>query len=278
MTKKTDRKTNKSSETKMLSFLDPYKSKELVFTFIPVDKIRIPTIERSISDVHVKRLAESIEKIGFIEPISVIPSSKEDEVYEVINGQHRLLAAKSLGINEIPAVILPVELKDYIISLNIEKVPTLRDKAHQAYEIFTTYLEKSPELKEVELASMIEQAYYITIGIIIEKIKDEKFPGYAFERVLKKVDGFLDEDLKTSSKEREKRAQILLEAKDVLNQRYTELGFKNALYKEAIVSKAMQQIYGKRKRLIEDDFYQTFEKLIKIIPTVQVTEEDLIEE
>ncbi|MCS7151817.1 MAG: ParB/RepB/Spo0J family partition protein [Endomicrobia bacterium] len=259
-----------------LTFKDPYKNIDIIFHMVDVEKIIIPTIERSISEPHVKRLAESIEKIGFVEPITLLKST-EDDKFEVINGQHRLLAAKILGISSIPAIILPSYIKDYIISLNIEKVPTLRDKAHQAYEIFNAYLKNKPDIKETELEAMVEQAYYITIGIIIEKIKDEKFPGYAFEKVLKKVDLFLDDTLKNAKKEREKRAKVLLEAKDVLNKRYEELGFKNALYKEAIVSKAIQSIYGKHKRNLTDDFYQTFEKLIKTIPSVQVSEEDLEE-
>lgn len=257
-----------------LKFVEPYKNKEIKFDIVNVEDITIPSIERSISEPHIKRLMESIEKIGFIEPITLIP---KDDKYEVINGQHRLLAAKNLGIKQLPAIILSPELKDYIIALNIEKVPTLRDKAHQAYEIFTTYLKKQPELKETDLANMLEQGYYVTIGIVIEKLKDEKFPGYAFEKILKKVDFLLDESLKNALKEREKRAKVLLQAKDVLNKKYEELGFKNALYKEAIVSKAVQQIYGKHRRVIEDDFHQTFEKLIKTIPTVEVTEADLEE-
>lgn len=266
-------------ETKVktpLTFHDPYKNSELIFDIVDVDKITIPSIERAISEAHTKRLIESISKVGFIEPITIIPSKQKD-TYEVINGQHRLMAAKKLGIQKVPAIIIPPEMKDYIISLNIEKVPTLRDKAHQAYEIFNEYLTKNPDIKETDLEPMIEQAYYITIGIIIEKLKDETFPGYAFEKVLKKVDFFLDDIIKNTKKEREKRGKILLEAKEVLNKRYEELGFKNALYKEAIVSKAMQQIYGKHRRLIKDDFYQTFEKLINTIPNVQVSEKDLEE-
>lgn len=258
-----------------LKFVDPYKNLEIKFDIVDIDDVEIPTIERSVSEAHVRRLMESIEKIGFIEPITLI--TKENNKYEVINGQHRLLAAKNLGIKTLPAIILPQQIKDYIIALNIEKVPTLRDKAHQAYEIFTTYLKNQPDLKESELANMVEQAYYITIGVIIEKIKDEKFPGFAFEKILKKVDLFLDETLKHAAKERENRAKVLLKAKEVLNKKYEELNFKNALYKEAIVSKAVQQIYGKHRRVISDDFYQTFEKLIKVIPTVEVTEADLEE-
>ncbi|MEN3013518.1 MAG: ParB/RepB/Spo0J family partition protein [Endomicrobiia bacterium] len=260
---------------KEIKFKDPYKNFELKFAILDVEKISIPTIERSISETHVKRLMESIQKVGFIEPITVISSS--DDKYEVINGQHRLMAAKNLGIKNIPSIILPASMKDYIISLNIEKVPTLRDKAHQAYEIFNTYLKTNPDMKETELKDMLEQGYYVTIGIIIEKLKDEKFPAYAFEKVLKKVDLFIEDSLKNVKKEREKRAKILLDAKTVLNNRYEELGFKNPLYKEAIVSKAFQQIYGKHKRIISDAFYQTFEKLISTIPTVQVTDADLEE-
>jgi hypothetical protein len=53
------------------------------------------------------------------------------------------------------------------------------------------------------------------------------------------------------------------------------LGLKNALQKETIVSKAWQNIYWSRVRIIEDDFYTALEKLKQEIPNVSLTQEEL---
>lgn len=73
-----------------------------------------------------------------------------------------------------------------------------------------------------------------------------------------------------------KRANILIQAKEILNKKYEELGISNSLVKQIIISKAFQNLYGKHVRSISDDFYSLFDKLIKEIPKVNITEEDLI--
>jgi len=254
-------------------FKEPLKGYDIRLEMVNVDEIRIPEIQRSMSDRLVKQLAESINKIGFVEPIITVEG--DDGKLEVINGQHRLEAAKLVGLREIPVLVLPKDIKKHIISLNIEKAPMLRDKAHQAYVVFMMSLNENPDMIESELISLIEFAYYITIGFIIDRFKQERFPGYAFEKVLNKVDDFTGYTLKDAEKEREKRAELLLEVRDVLENRYKELGLKNALTKEQIVLKAFQQNYGKWVRNVEDDFYTVFEKIKSTIPSIFVEESDM---
>ncbi|ADC88691.1 ParB domain protein nuclease [Thermocrinis albus DSM 14484] len=259
-----------------MRFKEPYKGWELEFQLVPVEKIRIPSIQRELSDMHIKRLVESIEKVGFIEPITLVPA-QEEGYYEVINGQHRLEAAKILGIRELPAIILPSSAKNYIIALNTEKVPSLKDRAHQAYEIFMDHLKANPDTKEYELEPMVEDAYLLTIGFVVDHFKDKKFPGYAFEKILKKVDFFLNDPLSAAKEERQKRAEVLLKAKEILNRRYEELQLKNPLQKEAIVSKAFQEVYGRYVRVVGDDFYEVFDKLIEAMQRITFEEGELQE-
>lgn len=258
-----------------MKFREPIRGLELEFAIIPAEKLVIPSIQRELSDAHIKRLMESMEKVGFVEPLSVVPDGRGN--YEIINGQHRFEAGKLLGMREFPVIILPPEAKDYIIALNVEKVPSLKDRAHQAYEIFMTYLKNSPDLPEYRLEKFVEDAYLITVGFVVDRKGDKKFPGYAFEKVLKKVDLFLDRPLEEAEKERDRMAEVLLQAKEALNRRYEELGLKNALQKEAIVSKAFQSVYGKYVRSIGDDFYTVFEKLISAIQEVTFEEGELEE-
>lgn len=250
----------------MYGFIEPQNGKELFFALIPADKLIIPEIQREVSDMHVKRLADSIVKIGFIEPITVV--QVDNDCYEILNGQHRYHAGKMVNIEYFPAIIVPKELKEYILYFNIEKSPNLRDKAHQAKEIFHNYLSKNPEMNENELCNFYENAYYVTIGIAIEEMEDKYFPASAFERFLQRFDDFLDMSLREAYEERKKRAKKLHEAKNVLNQRFRELGLTNTQYKGAIVSRAMQMEYG-RKRLFEEDFYTAIEKLKENIRKVE---------
>jgi len=259
----------------MYTLKEPLKGYELKIALLPISDIRIPSIQRDLSETLIKRLMASIEKVGFVDPILVVET--QEGSYEVINGQHRLKAAELLGISEVPAIILPEEAKDYIIALNVEKAPNLKDKAHQAYEIFQKYLKESPEMEEIELETKVEEPYFITVGFITDRFGEKRFPAYAFEKVLKKVDEFLTIPLEEAERERENRANLLREVREVMEEKYQELGLTNALQKEAIITKAFQSVYGKRVRRIEDDFYTTFEKIKEAIPKVSFTEEELEE-
>jgi ParB family chromosome partitioning protein len=254
------------------SFREPLKGYEIKLEIVNVEKVRIPEIQREISDRLIKQLAESINRIGFVEPIITVEGP--DGYLEVINGQHRLEAAKLVGLRQIPTLILPREIMKHIISLNIEKAPTLRDKAHQAYSVFMMSLEENPNMREDELMSLVDFAYYITIGFIVDRFNIGRFPGYAFEKVLMKVDDFTSYTLKDAERERERRARLLMEVRDVLEERYKELGLRNALTKESLVLKAFQENYGKWVRNVTDDFYTVFEKIKMTIPKIFVEERE----
>ncbi|NPB06245.1 MAG: ParB N-terminal domain-containing protein [Aquificae bacterium] len=258
----------------MPTLKEPLKGYELRVELLPVDRIKVPSYQRELSETLVRRLMSSIEKVGFVEPILVVEG---EDGYEVVNGQHRLRAAEMLGIKELPAVILPEEARDFVIALNTEKAPNLKDKAHQAYELFTRYLAQSPETNEEELAPMVEEPYFLTVGFITDYFGDKRFPAYAFEKVLKKVDEFLPLPLEQAQQERIRRAELLREVREVLDERYRELGLTNALHKEALVTKAFQSVYGKRVRKVDDDFYGVFTKLKEALKTVSLTEEELEE-
>jgi len=63
-------------------------------------------------------------------------------------------------------------------------------------------LQEKPDMKEYELEPFINFPYYITIGFVIERVGDRKFPGSYFERILSKVDEFLDMPLSEAQVER----------------------------------------------------------------------------
>jgi len=259
---------------KVCKIKEPKKGISFELKMIPVEDLIIPEIQRTLSKILVQRLNIAIDKVGFLDPIKVV-KNEENGKYEVIDGQHRYEAAVLLGYKEIPAIVLPQEYKDYMLTFNIEKPSNLRDKAHQTYMLYKEHLEKEGnDVTEIELGDIFEVPYYVTVGIIIEEL-NPKFSGYHWEGLLKKIDNvFLNMELTNAWKERHKMAEKLNEANEILNERYYELGLNNALLKRELVQKAVQNIYGKRVRVIEDDFYTALEKIKEELKRVELIDID----
>lgn len=69
---------------------------------LALDDIEVPEGRRTINAQSVKRLAESIEKIGLRHPVTV---RRKGDAYILVAGLHRMEAFKKLGREHIPAVI-----------------------------------------------------------------------------------------------------------------------------------------------------------------------------
>jgi ParB family chromosome partitioning protein len=257
----------------LAEYNDPIKGLPLKFALIPVGDLKIPPFQRDLSELLVKRLFVSMEKLGFLHPIVVY--QEEGDGFYVIDGQHRLEAAKMLGAKELPAIVIPKELALNIMEFNTEKPPNIREKASQAYRLYREFLQKAPHTEELELAFYIEEPSYITLGFVLEEL-NKKFPAGAFELLLKKIDEFLAQPLEEAVEERRRRAQKVYEVGEKLNEVYEKLGMTNALMKTELLRKAIQKVYGKRVRKIEDDFYTALDKIKKALE--EIGEEGLSEE
>jgi len=255
----------------LASYEEPVKGIRLEFGLVPVEKLKYPPFQRDLSDLLVKRLFVSMEKLGFLHPVVVY---EEGGDLFVVDGQHRVEAAKFVGAKEIPALKIPKELALNIMEFNVEKPPNVREKSAQAYRLYKQFLEKEPSMEETELAYYVEEPSYLTLGVVLEEL-NQKFPAGAFENFLKKVDAFLDLPLSEAVVERRKRAEKLTELGEVLNEVYDKLGYSNALLKTELVRKAVQKAYGKRVRTIEDDYYTALEKVKRALG--EIAEEGLPE-
>lgn len=60
------------------------------------------------NDKKLKTLADNIKLVGVLEPVLIYP--KKDEYYMLIAGHRRLAAATMVGLESIPAIIIPSEL------------------------------------------------------------------------------------------------------------------------------------------------------------------------
>ena len=80
---------------------------------------------RSIFDENkLNELSESIKKNGIIQPIAVRKSKSSSELYEIVAGERRWLAAQKAGLHEVPIVILDLndsETLEVAIVENIQR-------------------------------------------------------------------------------------------------------------------------------------------------------------
>ncbi len=92
------------------------------FSYLPVSKVR-PAKRQPRQEVSKKELGEltrSIKEKGFIQPIVVRQVS--GGTYEIVAGERRYQAAKSLGLKEIPTIIKELDDKDAFILAIVENL------------------------------------------------------------------------------------------------------------------------------------------------------------
>lgn len=225
----------------------------------PIENVKVIEIQRKPSQYHVRRLALSIKKIGFITPPIAI---KGNNSYIIVDGQHRFLAAKELGIKEIPLIVIPEKYAHDLMELNIEKQMSLREKSYVALNVYRMYLTETPNIMEddVKILDSIEYPYYITLGIAYEK--DQRLFGSAYESLLRRLDRFLSLPLNIAVKKREEKANIILET-DMLTkkaaEKVKEIGISHPFLHKEIVSYCNP--IG-RKRKVSENLEEVFTKLM----------------
>ncbi|HJR19189.1 MAG TPA: ParB/RepB/Spo0J family partition protein [Actinomycetota bacterium] len=210
MAAKTPKQTSGPPEG--LAFDEPHKKQGLHFAVLPTNQLKVISHQRKPSDTHVKKVTASIEKLGFLAPVVVVPQEDSDEPYLIVDGQHRFLAAQALGLKTLPAVIVPHEVARKMLGLNVEKEPNIRERSAVALSIYRELVEAEPKLPEDDgqVVDAVEQAHYVTLGIAYEQ--SGRLSGSSFEPILKKCDGFQDAPLADTLPLREERAAKVLEA------------------------------------------------------------------
>ena len=251
--------SRKKGEQIITRYEEPISGKELGFAILNIDDIQIHDYERAISEEHLKKLMTAISKTGvYIDPITVFKDTRGK--YFVLNGQHRLLAMKRLGYNQIPCIIFDdPEIAKNIIALNTEKAPDIRDMAKESKSIYMEYLENYPQEPETIAGKYID-AYYVTCGFAYEKM--EKFGGSVLETLMRKVDLFTEQPLKQAVKIRQKRADKLIQIYNKIievEQKLKEKDIWHPFIRKEIFSHINPY---KRLRVIPDDFDQVIEKLV----------------
>ncbi|HEX6815806.1 MAG TPA: hypothetical protein VF102_09055 [Gemmatimonadaceae bacterium] len=239
-------------------YRDPLGSHWQILAALPIDKVEPTPFQRDLSDSHVGRLTDAIDRLDrYVDPVTVVPTA--DGVYWTPNGYHRLGAMRRLGAKAIVALVIPEpEVAHRILLLNTEKAHNLRERALEVARLAVALAELD-DRPEREYAIEFEEAALLTLGFCYEK--NGRFAGGAYHPVLKRCDKFLSMKLPRALEVRRERAAKLLELNDAVSAAIASLksrGFESP-YLRAFVVARINPLRFKRG---EADFDETIDKML----------------
>jgi ParB family chromosome partitioning protein len=246
-----------------LGFKDPANRRDLTFAVLPIASLEVISHQRKLSEPHVKRLVDSVGRVGFLTPLVVV--EREDGAgYFVIDGQHRLLAAKELGLRRLPVVIAPRSAARRMLTLNVEKEPNIRERSAVALSIYQEMAESQPKLSEddSEVVDSIQQAHYVTLGFAYGQ--SGRLAGSSYEPILRKCDGFMDQPLSHCLPTREARAEKVVEAHRLVRSvtdQLKELGAWHEYVGAQIIAYANPLRRARKQHTFDDTFDKMIAKL-----------------
>lgn len=173
----------------LATFRDPLGGRWLILAALPVDRVDPTPYQRDLSDTHLRRLADAIDRLGrFLDPIIAVRAPEGR--YWTPNGHHRLAALKKLGARTVTALLVPdQEVAHRILALNTEKAHNLREKALEVSRLAEA-LAGMDDRPESEFETEFEEPALLTLGQCYQA--NGRFAGGAYHPVLRRVDAFLD--------------------------------------------------------------------------------------
>jgi ParB family chromosome partitioning protein len=191
------------------TYKEPLGAHAVLLAILPIDAVAPTPFQRDLSEAHHKRLAGVIDKTGrFLDPIIAVTAP--DGGFWTPNGRHRLAAMKRLGARSITALVLPDrELAWQILALNTEKAHNLKERSLEVIRIYRGLLEESPGRPESEFAFYLEESALITLGICYER--EPRFAGGSYHPILRRLEEFSDDPVKTAVKVHERHAGMVLQ-------------------------------------------------------------------
>ena len=243
----------------LATYRDPLGSRWQLLASLPVDVVEPTPYQRDLSDAHVARLADAIDKLDrFLDPVVAVPA--EGGKYWSPNGYHRLGAMKQLGARAIVALVVPEpEVAHRILALNTEKAHNLRERALEVSRLAMALAELD-DRPEKEYAAEFEEAALITLGLCYQE--NGRFSGGAYHPILKRCDQFLSAKLPAALETRRARAAKLLELNEHVNTAVAGLkakGLESPYLKAFVVSRINHLRWVKEKHA---DFDENVDKIL----------------
>jgi ParB family chromosome partitioning protein len=193
-------------------YKEPLGGHPTLLSILPIDKIEPTPFQRDLSDAHHKRLADVIDKTGrFLDPIIAVVAPGSG--FWTPNGRHRLEAMRRLGAKSITALVVPErEVAWQILALNTEKAHNLKERSLEVIRIYRGLVDEDGSRPESGFAFYLDQAALVTLGVCYERVP--RFGGGAYHPILRRLEEFSDEPLRSALKHHDKRAFRVLELEE----------------------------------------------------------------
>jgi ParB family chromosome partitioning protein len=243
----------------LATYRDPVGAAWQVFALLPIDKVEPTPYQRDLSPTHVKRLHETIKRVGrFIDPIVAVAAGPG--LYWTPNGHHRLKVLQKLKAELVPAIVVPeAEIAFQILALNTEKAHNLKEKSLEVIRMYRGLAEERPREGEEDFKFQFEAPHLITLGLLYEE--NRRFAGGAFAPILRRVDRFLSGTFKRTLPLREERAAKVKAADEALKgavEKLKKRGIRHPFVKNYVLARTTPLT---RARKTLPSFDVTFDKL-----------------
>lgn len=253
------RRIERDGGTALGAYRDPLGGRWQLLAMLPIDRVEPTPFQRDLSEAHVARLADAIDKLDrFLDPIVAVPG--DEGQYWTPNGNHRLGAMRQLGAKAITAIVVPEpELAHRILALNTEKAHNLRERALEVARL-AVGLSMLDERPEQAYADIFEEAALVTLGLCY--LENGRFSGGAYHPILKRCDRFLGEKLPVAVEIRRERATKLLELNEHVNAAVAKLkarGLESPYLKAFVVARINHLRFVKDKH---PDFDATIDRIL----------------
>ncbi len=261
----------------LAAYREPLGGHALLFAALPLDKVVPTPFQRDISDAHVRRLTQAMDKTKrFLDPIIAVREKTETGDYWTPNGYHRLTALKELGAKTILALVVPERSVAYqILALNIEKAHNLREKAIGVRRMYEDLVGLS-DGDESSYALEFEEPALATLGFAYEQ--RGRLSGGAYHPILRKVDGWLPGKLRDALPERRARAALLLDYDEAVSAAVAALkarGFNSPYLRNFVVARTNPLRFIKGEPPPIDELLRTMTKRARGMDANKIKTEDV---
>ncbi|HEY8258494.1 MAG TPA: ParB N-terminal domain-containing protein [Gemmatimonadales bacterium] len=221
------------------AYRDPLGGQWQLLAALPIDSVEPTPYQRDLSEAHVTRLSEAIDRLGrFLDPIVVVPSGTGDGKFWTPNGNHRLASLRKLGAKAVTAIIVPeAEVGHRILLLNTEKAHNLRERALEVSRLAEA-LAGLDDRPEQDYAMEFEEPALLTLGLCYQE--NGRFAGGAYHPVLRRTEEFSSSRLSKSLETRRERAARVLELDEAVTQQIKALkerGFESPYLRAFVVAR-----------------------------------------
>jgi ParB family chromosome partitioning protein len=253
----------------LATYREPLGGHVLLLAALPLDQVAPTPFQRDISDAHVRRLTQAMDKTKrFLDPVIAVREERGGDGaantrYWIPNGYHRLTALKELGAKTLLALLVPeTEVAYQILALNIEKAHNLREKSLGVARMYHDLVaERRPRATEEELALEFEEPALATLGFAYEQ--RPRLSGGAYHGALHRTDAWIAGALRDAIEARQARSAALLELDDAVTEVVTKLkarGFQSPYLRPFVVARINPLRFMKGKAPPVDELLATMTK------------------